>query len=208
MSVKGHLFIIRVNVQKRWRARNNVSRNVQKRTTTGAAVQEITRHWCGRRRPPRPQAAEARGGRRGDGVIHGAARPMPRDAHQEPVTYSARCSGTTKTAQQATARIHRGNPSTKPPASRKDRRRYLEPTARWMIFSSSAMKSVARLPEVIDAALRSSCRARCQRGQFSRVDQYRRRGLVSRWTLIPAPTVIIFFDLLVYAPLFQHLSEH
>jgi hypothetical protein len=30
---------------------------------------------------------------------------------------------------------------------------------------------------------------------------------VSRWMLIPAPTVIIFFDL-VYQPLCQHLSEH
>jgi hypothetical protein len=47
-----------------------------------------------------------------------------------------------------------------------------------------------------------------QRGQFSRVDQHERRGLVSRWMLIPGPMVIIFFDLQVYPALFQHLSEH
>jgi hypothetical protein len=161
-SVTGHLFIIRVNVQKRWRARNNVSRNVQKRTTTGAAVQEITRHWCW--------------------WTTSSKTTSPPNARRSSRRWRYPC--------------------------RKDRRRYLEPTARQMIFSPSAMKSVARLPEVIDAALRSSCRGRYQRGQFSRVDQHRRNGLVSRWTLILAPTVIIFFDLLVYAPLFRHLSEH
>jgi hypothetical protein len=146
-SVTGHLFIIRVNVQKRWRARNNVSRNVQKRTTTGAAVQEITRRRCGRRRHPRPQAAEARGGRRGDGVIHGAARPMPRDAHQE-TGHPFRKVLRHDEERSAGHRLNTScKPSTKPPASREDRRRYLEPTARWMIFSPSAMKSVARLPE-------------------------------------------------------------
>ena len=54
MSFTGHLFIIRVNVQKPRSARNNVSRNVQKRTTTGAPVQEITKRSPADRPGERP----------------------------------------------------------------------------------------------------------------------------------------------------------
>jgi hypothetical protein len=66
---------------------------------------------------------------------------------------------------------------------RKDRRRYQAPTARRMIISPSAMKSVARLPEEIVAALPIIVPRSYRREQFSRVDQHRRPGLVSRWTL-------------------------